>query len=159
MQQVVENLAKQPLACVILSVLLFMFGFVRNYALLDSLLRMHRSKSAVQKLKREYTLLQRLCLRHFKGNCRHAIKFCNGMIIFQKVGWVCFAVYLLVSLLAAFGLFHATFAVWFAIGLAAVFDVPSCAINQILVRPVIFGRRKKFSFEKYHNTGDHDSLL
>lgn len=159
MPQIIENLSKQPVACIILSVLIFIFCFFTNYLLLDSLLKMHRSKSAVKKLKKEYTFLQRMRLLHFKENCRHAIKFCNGMIIYQKIGWVCLAIYLFMALLFAFGLFSATFITWLTVGIFVAFDVPAFVINRLLARPIIFGRFKEFSFEKYHNTENHDSLL
>ena len=159
MRQIIENLSMQPAVCIILSVLIFLLGFFTNYMLLDSLLKMHRSKSAVKKLKKEYTFLQRMRLLHFKENCRHAIKFCNGMIIYQKIGWVCLAIYLFMALLFAFGLFSATFITWLTVGVFLLFDVPAFAINRLLARPIIFGRFKEFSFEKYHNTENYDSLL
>ena len=159
MPQIIENLSKQPVACIILSVLIFIFCFFTNYLLLDSLLKMHRSKSAVKKLKKEYTFLQRMRLLHFKENCRHAIKFCTGLIIYQTIGWVCLAIYLFMALLFAFGLFSATFITWLTVGIFVGFDVPAFVINRLLARPIIFGRFKEFSFEKYHNTENHDSLL
>ena len=159
MLQIIQNLSRQPTACIVLSVLIFLFCFFTNYLLLDSLLKMHRSKSAVKKLKKEYTFLQRMRLLHFKENCRHAIKFCNGMIIYQKIGWVCLAIYLFVALLFAFGLFSATFISWLTVGIFVAFDVPAFVINRLLARPIIFGRFKEFSFEKYHNTDNHESLL
>lgn len=159
MLQIIDNLSKQPTVCIFLSVIIFLFSFFTNYLLLDSLLKMHRSKSAVKKLKKDYTFWQRMQLLHFKKNCRHAIKFCNGMIIYQKIGWVCLALYLIVALLFAFGLFSAKFIVWLTVGIFAAFDVPAFAINRLLARPILFGRFKEFSFEKYHNTENHDSLL
>ena len=158
MLQIIENLSSEPTACIVLSVLIFLFCFFTNYLLLDSLLKMHRSKSAVKKLKKEYTFLQRMRLCHFKENCRHAIKFCNSMIIHQKIGWVCLAIYLFVALLFAFGVFSATFISWLTVGFFVAFDVPTFVINRLLVRPIL-GRFKEFSFEKYHNTDNHESLL
>ena len=159
MPQIIDNLSKHPAMCVILSVLIFLFSFLMNYLLLDSLLKMHRSKSAVKKLRKEYTFLQRLCLLHFKENCRHAIKFCNGMILYQKIGWVFLAIYLVTALLFSFGLFSAASIARLTIGLFFAFDVPAFAINRILTRPILFGRFKEYSFEKYHNTENRDSLL
>ena len=75
MPQIIENLSKHPTVCIILSVLIFLFCFFTNYLLLDSLLKMHRSKSAVKKLKKEYTFLQRMRLLHFKENCESKIVF------------------------------------------------------------------------------------
>lgn len=159
MLQIIDNLSKQPTVCIILSVIIFLFSFLTNYLLLDSLLKMHRSKSAVKKLKKEYTFLQRMQLIHFKENCRHAIKFNSKMIVYQKISWIFLALYLIISLLFAFGLFSSKFIAWLTIGLFLLFDVPTFTINRLLARPILFGRFKKFSFEKYHNTENHDSLL
>jgi hypothetical protein len=159
MLQIIDNLSKQPTVCIILSVIIFLFSFLTNYLLLDSLLKMHRSKSAVKKLKREYTFLQRMRLIHFKENCRHAIKFNSKMIVYQKISWIFLALYLIISLLFAFGLLSSKFIAWLTIGLFLLFDVPTFTINRLLARPILFGRFKEFSFEKYHNTENHDSLL
>ena len=159
MLQIIDNLSKQPTVCIILSVIIFLFSFLTNYLLLDSLLKMHRSKSAVKKLKQEYTFLQRMQLIHFKENCRHAIRFCSKMIVYLKISWMFLALYLIVSLLFAFGLLSSKFIAWLTVGIFLLFDVPAFAINRLLARPIIFGRFKEFSFEKYHNTENHDSLL
>ena len=159
MLQIIDNLSKKPTVCIILSVIIFLFSFLMNYLLLDSLLKMHRSKSAVKKLKKEYTFLQRMQLIHFKENCRHAIRFCNKMIVYLKISWIFLALYLIVSLLFVFGLFSSKFIAWLTVGIFLLFDVPAFAINRLLARPIIFGRFKEFSFEKYHNTENHDSLL
>ena len=159
MLQIIGNLSKQPTVCIILSVIIFLFSFLTNYLLLDSLLKMHRSKSALKKLKKEYTFLQRMRLTHFKGNCRHAVKFCNSLVFFQKTGLVCFTIYLLVSFLFVFDLLSSAFISWLSIVLFMVIDLPSFAINWALSRPLFFGRFKEHSFEKYHNTDNHESLF
>ena len=159
MQMLIGNLSAQPLLCVIISVAVFFFATLMNYLLLDSLLKMHRSKSALKKLKKEYTFSQRLRFLHFKGNCRHAVKFCNGMIIYQKIGWLCLAVYLLASLLFVFDFLPATIISWLGVAIFLCIDLPSFAINWALSRPLLFGRFKEHSFEKYHNTDNHKSLF
>lgn len=159
MLQIADNLSKQPAACIILSVIIFLFSFLLNYFLLDSLLKMHRSKSAVKKLKQKYTFLQRMQLIHFKENCRHATKFCSKMIVYQKISWTFLALYLILSLFFAFGLLSSKLIAWLTVGLFLLFDLPAFAINLLLARPIVFGRFKEFSFEKYHNTKNHDSLL
>jgi len=159
MLQIIDNLSKLPTVCILLSVIIFLFSFLTNYLLLDSLLKMHRSKSAVKKLKKNYTFWQRMQLLHFKEKCCHATKFCNRMIIYQRIGWICLALYLIVSLLFAFGLFSAKFIAGLTVGICLLFDVPAFAINRLLARPILFGRFKEFSFEKHHNTENHDSLL
>ena len=158
MHQLIENLSAQPIVCITLSVFIFLFASLINYLLLDSLLKMHRSKSALKKLKKEYTLLQRLRFLHFKANCRHAAKFCNGMIIYQRFGWFCLALYLFMALLFAFGFIPASINSRLSVAIFLFFDFPSFAINWALSRPLL-GRFKEHSFEKYHNTSNHQSLF
>ena len=101
MQKLIANLSAYPFVCIISSIVSFSFATLINYLLLGSLLKMHRSKSALKKLKKEYTFWQRFRFLHFEGNCRHAVKFCKGMLIYQKIGWHCFAIYLFASLLSS----------------------------------------------------------
>lgn len=159
MYNFIKNLSAHPLASIFSSVFIFFIGTNVNYLLLDSLLKMHRSKSALEKLKKEYTFLQRLGFLHFKGNCRHAVKFCNSMIIFQKSGWICFAVYLFAVLLFAFDFFSADTISWLSVVIFLYFGLPSLVINWALGRPLLYGRFKKYSFEKYHNTNNHKSIF
>ena len=159
MQKLIENLSAHPFMCVIISVAAFSLATLVNYLLLDSLLKMHRSKSALKKLKKEYTFWQRLGFQHVKGNCRHAVKFCNNMILYQRIAWICFAIYLFAVLLSAFGFFSATIISWLSVATFCFFDLPSLTINWALSRPLLFGRFKEHSFEKYHNTDNHESLF
>ena len=159
MQTIIENLSAQPLGGVIPTVFFFLLTAYGNYLLLDALLKMHRSKSALKKLKKNYTFFQRVWLMQFKGNCRHAVKFCSGMIIYQRIGWVLLAIYLLAALLYAFGFCPAVFVSWLFVAIFVCFCFPSEAIDLALKRPFLFGRFREYSFEKYHNTGNHKSLL
>lgn len=159
MQQVIESLSEQPIVCIILSDFIFLFASLLNYLLVDALLKMHRSKSAVKKIKKEYTFRQRMCLLHLKDNCRHAVKFCNCLIVFQKIGWGFFAIYFLMSLLFVVGLLSVQFLSWFTVTIFIAFAVPSFTVNWILSRPLFSGRFKEYSFEKYHNTDNYESLF
>ena len=80
-------------------------------------------------------------------------------LIYQKIGWLCFAVYLLAGLLYAFDFFPAAVISWLSIAILFCFDLPSIVISWALSRPLLFSRSKKFSFEKYHNTDNHESLF
>ena len=155
---IIRNLAESPGVCFGLSVFFFLLGFVMIYGLLDALLRMHRSKSAVKKIKKEYTLKQKTWLISFETNCIHAAKFCKGLIWFWRVRCFTFLLYLMLGLAAIFGLSANAIIAWFSAGMFVFFDVPQLIIQLLLSRPFI-GRFREFSFEKYHNTKDHDSLL
>lgn len=159
MQHIVENMSRYPGLIVFLTSVIFLFSFFTNYLLLDSLLKMHRSKSAVKKLKKEYTFLERLRLMHLKGNFRHAAGFCNGLVIYQKIGCVCFSAYLLAALLIGLERMDAIWIARLTVGFFVLFELPAFVLNRILARPVVFGRFRAFSFEKYHNTENDKSLL
>ena len=155
MPQIIKNISEQPSACILLSVFMFLFSYLENHLLLVSLLKMHRSKTAVKKLNKKYTFSQKLRMSHFKENCLHAVNFCNGLILFQKTGWILLVMYLIIS----FTWFSGTLIAWLSLWLFMFFTVPSLTIHFVLSRPIIFGRFKEFSFEKYHNTKNHHSLL
>ena len=155
---IISNLAELPGVCFGLSVFFFLLGFVIIYGLLDSLLKMHRSKSAVKKIKKEYNLKQRVWLIPFESNCIHAVKFCKGLIWFWRIRCLIFALYLMLGLAAMFGLAVNIIIAWFSAGMFVFFDVPQFIIHLLLARPFI-GRFQEFSFEKYHNTKDNESLL
>lgn len=155
---IISNLAELPGVCFGLSVFLFLFGFAMIYGLLDSLLKMHRSKSAVKKIKKEYKLKQKMWLIPFETHCMHAAKFCKGLICFWRVRCFTFILYLMLGLAAVFGLSENVIIAWFSAGMFVLFDVPQLIIQLSLSRP-FFGRFREFSFEKYHNTKDHESLL
>ena len=158
MMHIISNLAELPGVCFGITLFFFLFGFVMLYSLLDSLLKMHRSKSAVKKIKKEYKLKHKMWLIPFETNCVHAVKFCKGLIWFWRVRCFTFALYLMLGLAAIFGLSVNAIIAWFSVGMFVFFDVPQFIIQLLLSRPFI-GRFREFSFEKYHNTNDHESLL
>ena len=159
MQRLIKSFSEQPAVCIFLLIFIFLISAIQNYMLLNSLLKMHRSKSALKKLKNEYTFSQKLWFQHFKGNCRHAVKFCNGLILFQKSAWICLGVYLAAALLFAFRLCSSTMIAWMTMAISLLYVLPSFAVHTAFSRPIVIGRFKEFSFEKYHNTDDHESLL
>ena len=149
---VIRNLAQTPGICVALSICFFLFGSLLCYLMMDGLLRMHRSKTAVKKLKKEYTFLRRLWLRPHQEHCLHAVPSCKKLIALQRLGWILFGVYLAVCLLSD------ALVIWSSVILFVIFNLPMFFLNGLLSRPFI-GRFKEYSFAKYHNTEDHSSIL
>ena len=155
---VISNLIELPVVCVSFSVFLFLFGYLTINGLMDSLLKMHRSKSAVKKIKKAYKFKQKLWLIHYEANCIHAVKFCKCLIRFWRMRCVIFVCYLLVGFVTVLGLYANVIIAWFSFGMFLLFDIPQFVLHLSLSRPFI-GRFREFSFEKYHNTKDHDSIL
>lgn len=67
MQKIIENMSAQPATCVIASVLLFFFAALANYILMDGLLEMHRSKSALKKIKETIYIFSKNTASAFQG--------------------------------------------------------------------------------------------
>lgn len=155
---IINKLAQTPAFCVLITVLLFLVGMNTICGLLGSLLQMHRSKSAVKKLMKEYTFFQKIWLIPYETHCLHGVKFCRFLIWYLRVWYILVALYLLLALAVAFCLPLDMILAWASAGLFVLFDVPSLVIHFVLARPV-FGRFSKYSFEKYHNTQDHSSIL
>ncbi len=154
---VVSDLSECPGVCIGLSCVFFLMYLLTAFGLLDALLKMHRSKSAVKKIKKEYSFMQKLRLLPFEDHCLHAVRFCKGLIWFSRVRYIFFALYILIALV---GIFYPVSEMlpWVTITMILCFDIPMLLLSACLSRPLI-GRFKEFSFEKYHNTQDHFSLL
>jgi hypothetical protein len=155
---IISQLSDAPEACVMLSSVLFLASHFMVYMLLDGLLKMHRSKTAVKKLKKEYTFLQKLFILPFENHCLHAVRFCKGLIWFHRFKSICFLVFLGAAVLLMFGFVSDLVLAWMSVGMFVCFDVPEIIVNGIVSRPFI-GRFKEYSFEKFHNTQDHESLV
>jgi len=82
-----------------------------------------------------------------------------GPLILLMIVLFLFAVCLLAALLTAFGWVPALSMAWLAMGFFMLFIIPVFVLNRILSRPVLFGRFRSFSFEKYHNTENHKSIF
>ncbi len=152
------NLSREPGACVLLMVLLFLFSFLLVFLLMESLLKMHRSKTAVKQIKKEYSLFQNIIQLPLEKHGLHASRFCKGFIRFHRIGMGGFAAYLLVALGNGLGLISDAFLAWSSAGMFLLYEMPVFVLNGILSRPFI-GRFREYSFQKYHNTENHDQLL
>lgn len=49
---IIKNLSEHPALCIVISIFLFFLSSMTCYLLLDGMLKMHRSKTAVKKLKK-----------------------------------------------------------------------------------------------------------
>ncbi|MBQ9082791.1 MAG: hypothetical protein IJY28_04755 [Clostridia bacterium] len=155
---IVHSMAETPGVCILLSVFFFLISWFMLYSLADALLKMHRSKSAVRKIKKGYTFRQLFWMVPHERACIHALKFCTALVYFWRVRCIVFALYLLLGAAALFGLPVSTIIAWCTAGIFVLFDVPMFIVNFSLMRPII-GRFREFSFEKYHHTKDFTSIF
>ncbi len=161
MQQFIENLSQRAGTCILLSVTLFLAANLIGRGLLNALFRMHKSKSMVRKLYDKYSFWEKIRLLHVEQHCEHAVKFCRGLLLFHRMSSPVFGVYLLVVFVYMVDIIPASALVWFSLGRILVFDLPVFLIDSALSRPFIRTRNRpqKYSFEKYHNSGNYTNLL
>lgn len=154
----IQYLAESPGLCIFLSAIFFLLGYIMVHCLLGSLLKMHRSKSALKKIISEYSMFQKAWFVPHERDCIHAVKFCKVLVWTWRIRCVVFVLYLFLSVVSMMSAPINVFTSWFCVGMIAVFDCPLFVIHFLLVRPFV-GRFREYSFEKYHNTKDHESLV
>lgn len=156
--ELIRRLAQEPGWCIALTVFFWLVNYGDVDSLLSGLLKMHRSKTAVKKLKNEYKFSHRLTLRHYEEKCLHAVTFCKILVWYVRGNAGLLLVYMLLSVGYLLKIFSATALSAVSICLSVVYLLPIMILGVMLNRPLI-GRFNKYSFEKYHNTDDHSSLI
>ena len=149
-----EELIVQPGAVVFLSAVFAFISILMLRLLLGDLLRMHKSKTAVKKISKQYAFCQKLCLRHVSEHCEHAVRFSRFLVwvhnIYAPVSAVC-----LISgwILPARYFVYGTVMKWILL------DVPIWLLMFVLDAHPFRKRKHQWRFAKYHNTSDKTSLF
>ena len=100
--RIISNLTATPQACVLITVSLFLVSLIITCSLLNALLKMHRSKSAVKKIMKEYRFLQKVWMYPYEAHCLHAISFCRFLIYLQRISYCSFTLYLMTGFFCTF---------------------------------------------------------
>lgn len=152
-----DELIAQPAGAVFLALIFWIVSLFILRFILSELLRMHKSKTAVKKIEKQYTFRQKLALRHVAEHTEHAVEFARFMIRVHHLSFWTMLICLLSWLLSD---------CWFVYLLAGrflIFDVPVWVLNFLLdPHPFNRGKRRRgplYRFQKYHNTSDKTSLF
>ena len=153
-----DELIDQPGATTFLALIFWLISFFILRFILGGLMQMHKSKTAVKKIKNQYTFRQKLALRHVAEHTEHAMKFTRFMIWVHHFSCGTILVCLLSRLILSDRCF-----VYLLVGRFLIFDVPVWILNFLLDSHP-FSRRKRrcgppFRFSKYLNTSDKISLF
>ena len=149
----------EPGACIFVTGIFALISIFFLRILISALLEMHKSRSTMKKISKEYGFWQKVILLPAWKENEHAKRFCRFMIVLHHV-----RVFLLVGLLllvliasAAPGLSRP--AAFFSVTIMIAVDVPIYVLDMALNRYPFRRRKHEFRFRKYHNTKDHDSLF
>lgn len=150
----IEKMAAQPGMIVFLSLTFWLLCFVILRLLLGALLRMHKSKTSVKKIEKQYTFWQKLCLKHVAQHCEHAVKFTQFMILVHNIYTPSTFLLLISGLLMPGRLFACVM-----IGKWILMDLPIMLLMQIMDAHPFQKRKHAWRFAKYHNSSDRTSLF
>lgn len=159
MGELITTLTEQPGLTILFSVLFGLAALICTRSLLGSLLKMHRSKTAVKKIEKQYFFAQRFLLHHVRDHCVHAKKFCRRVIVLHHANLI---ITLLVCITGALGCILHSFAVIAVYALLVQFFVivlPVTVLEFALVKHPFRKVKGPYRFTDHHNTDDHESLF
>lgn len=149
-----DNMIAQPGSALVLALIFWLVSFIELRFMLSELLRMHKSKTAVKKIGKQYTFWQKLTLRHIAEHTEHAVGFTRFMILVHHLSCCAMILCLLSRLILSDR--------WFVYLLAVrclIFDFPVFILNVLLDAYPFQKRKHAYRFTKYHNTADKTSLF
>lgn len=156
--RIIGTFSESALLCVFLTGTIAMVSMISIRCIVSGLFEMHRSKSAVKKVRRNYSFTQKLLLVHAWQDCLHAKRFCRRLIVFHHMVAGLFLAALILAICShiwsALMPFLAYLTLFFLIGVT----VPVCILNFILDRHPFQKMKHEYTFRKYHNTQDHENL-
>ena len=127
--------------------------------LANSLLEMHRSKTALRKLRKEYSLWDRFLMLPPWNRCEHAPKFCRVLICIHHFRLCLLLVALLLSLLGI-GIegLHIASRGLCLISIVLI-DIPVFILDSLLNRRISWRpSRHEYRFKKYNHTPERKRL-
>jgi len=157
--QIADNLSESAVIC---SFIMFVFSLVAILCIrgiVAGLMEMHRSKSALKKVHKNYSFGQKLCLQHAWLDCLHAKRFCRFLIVTHHSIICLLLAQLLLAILSNIWPDLLPVIAWYTLVCSDCFFIPVCLLNFILDRYPFAKWKHEFRFKKYHNTDDHTSLF
>lgn len=159
LESIVNELSRSAFESTLLSSITGLFSLIALRLLTDSLLNMHRSKSARKKIDNQYTFGMQLRLKPAWDHCIHAPMFCRFLICCHHVRFCLCLISLTLGASHHLSPFFAEFHAWFSVALCFLYDTPIWVLNLILDRYPFMRRKHEYRFEKYHNTHERNKLF
>lgn len=159
MQELVHNFAERPGVIITFSVFLGFLVWISIRNMLDALLKMHRSKTAVKKIEKQYSFKQRFLLRHVRDHCLHAKKFCCWAIFMYNTNLIAATLVCILGVLGCFWKSIAVIAVYALLLQFFAVMLPVTLLDGFLVKNPLQKHKGPYRFTDHHNTDDHESLF
>ena len=149
----------EPGACIFVTSVFALVSILCLRMIISSLLEMHKSKSTMKKIAREYSFFQKVLLMPAWKENEHAIKFCKFLVVLHHIRVALWISLLLLMLIASVVPGASKVAASLAVTITVAADFPIIVLNIALDRYSFKRFKHEYRFRKYHNTKDHDSLF
>lgn len=155
-----NNMVAQPGAAIFIYSTMWLVSIFLLRCILSDLMKMHKSKSTVKKIGRQYTFRQKLALRHVAEHTEHAVTFTRRMIFMHHLSF-----WTMVAILFSRLFLSDRWFVYLLTGRLLLFDVPVMVLDFLLDNHPFNTRKRRGEFkhrrrfQKYHNTSDRTSLF
>ena len=156
--RIVQELSESAILCSYLMIVFSLISIIFIRGIVSGLFEMHRSRSAIKKIIRQYSFSPKMLLKHAWRDCLHAKRFCRCLIILHDIIWVLLISEFLLLFLSSIWSSLMPIVSWFTFAFVVGVFIPLFLLNLALERYPFRKFKHEFRFRKYHNTENHDSL-
>ena len=159
LEHLVSEISQSALESTLLPSITGLFALLALRILTDSLMKMHRSKSALKKINKQYSFGKKVMMMPAWDHCMHAPRFCRFLICCHHARCCLYLISLVLCVIHLFLPFFAVYHAWFSVAVCFLFDAFALVLNLILLRNPFVTRKNAYRFEKYHNTDECNKLF
>ena len=136
---------------------IFVVSSIRD--ILDALFSLHRSKRSAKEIKKQYTLLERLALKHIVRHGLHARRFCCILIAVHHISILLLMGVVPISICSIYVPMLRILFAWVTVIYFFAILIP-VAICDTVLNKFPFRRGKRiWRFEKYHHSNEYNKLF
>ncbi len=156
--RIIAVLSESVPICLFFAAVFFLPAIFSIRSIISGLVEMHRSRTAQKKLYKEYSFWQKTVLKPAWQKCLHAQKFCRFLILYHHSIAILFLIELLLAVFSHFFPILIQIIACFTLIFSIFFCFPTLILSYSLDRYPFKRLKHEFTFRKYHNTEDHNSL-
>ena len=156
--RIAGEFSESPALCSFMMAVFSIAAMVCIRFIVSGLFEMHRSKSALKKIYKNYSFGQRMLLKHAWQDCLHARRFCRLLIILHHCIFCLLLIEILAALLSSIWPILIPIIAWYTLACVVCIPLPVCLLNFALERYPFQKLKHEYRFRQYHNTSNHESL-
>jgi hypothetical protein len=127
--------------------------------LVGALFEMHRSRTGIKKIKKNYGFWQKLLMQPAWKECLHAKTFCRFLIVCHHTRIILWVVILVFAVISNWVPDLLRIGGYGSVVVFLLMDIPLWVMDLVLDKYPLRRMKHEYRFQKYHNSKDHDTLL